>query len=147
LRRVGEADDIAKVALFLLMTDVHPSSMSSLASFDFLGHLDEMLSHLNLSRQDVVDDITLQGEDLLMHSACRLGASIGIPLLSVATAVSTIWNMRTGRSQSLSLDLRKAVHTLSPLMRRWTCINGYQVNAASLLGMMQAVDSETTACI
>ncbi|WP_181799214.1 CoA transferase [Kitasatospora acidiphila] len=96
--------------------------------FDLIAHLDDVLDGIGLSRDDAVAAVEVTGEDPIMKSVARLGASIGVPLLAVGTGVATIAKQRGGESQTLALDLNKAVHSLSPFMTGWTKLNGYLPN-------------------
>jgi len=103
------------------------------SNFDLLAQLDNVLVDLGMSRRGAVDAINVDGEDPIMKSVARLGAVIGIPLLAVGTGIASIWQERCGQSQILSIDLRKAIHTLSPFMGGWTRLNGYVSNMGDMM--------------
>ena len=62
------------------------------------------------------------GEDPIMESRIRLGASYSIPYMGTAAAAAMIWKMRTGRGQDLKIDLRKAIHYIADMP--WSTLNG-----------------------
>jgi crotonobetainyl-CoA:carnitine CoA-transferase CaiB-like acyl-CoA transferase len=83
-------------------------------AFDPLSALDDLLSHVGLSRDICGADVTFVGEDPILASPHRLGACVGIPLMASAVAAVAFHRERRGRPQRLELDLRQAVHSINP---------------------------------
>ena len=49
-----------------------------------------------------------------------------VSLAAKAVQVASIWRMRTGRSQDIQVDVRKALRRFSPFIdRQWETVNGY----------------------
>lgn len=102
--------------------------------FDLIAELDKTLKELGLSREQAVSDIVVTGADPLISSTVRLGSAIGVSLLAVAVGVAQIWHANTGRTQHIELDLRQAIHQLTPYLGGGNTLNGYGSNMGSLLG-------------
>ncbi len=62
----------------------------------------------------ILDGVSFTGSDPILPSRLRLAASIGLPIMACAVGAASVWKQRTGRSQSLHLDLRKAIHGITP---------------------------------
>jgi hypothetical protein len=82
-------------------------------SFDINAHFSELMTSVRLNPSDTGGTISFSGEDPIFESGVRLGAAYSIPYMGTAAAAATIWRMRTGRSQDLKIDLRKAVHYIA----------------------------------
>ncbi|MFI9306210.1 CoA transferase [Streptomyces triculaminicus] len=63
-----------------------------------------------------------------------MGSAIGISLLSVSVAAAQIWHERTGRAQSLGIDLPQALHQITPYLGGGNRLGGYGSNMGSILG-------------
>jgi crotonobetainyl-CoA:carnitine CoA-transferase CaiB-like acyl-CoA transferase len=100
--------------------------------FELLGELDKVLDVLGLSREKAVDELTVTGSDPIVPSTIRMGAAIGISLLSSAVGAAQVWQDRTGRSQRLELDLGQALHQITPYLGGGNEINGYGSNMGSV---------------
>ena len=68
--------------------------------------------------------ITFAGRDPLFPSAVRLGSAFALSAMAAAVGAAAIWRMRTGRSQDLSIDLRRAAHGINPEFTFHPTING-----------------------
>jgi crotonobetainyl-CoA:carnitine CoA-transferase CaiB-like acyl-CoA transferase len=86
----------------------------SVAAFDPLAPLDELLSTVGLSRAQTGGAVSFAGEDPIVPAAHRLGACIGIPMMANAVAALALHRLRGGPAQDLALDLRQAVHSINP---------------------------------
>jgi crotonobetainyl-CoA:carnitine CoA-transferase CaiB-like acyl-CoA transferase len=98
-------------------------------SFNITAHFNELMKSVDLDPADTGGSITFVGEDSIMDSRIRLGASYSIPYMGTAAA-ATIWKMRTGRGQDLKIDLRKAIHYISDMP--WSTLNGRTYQAPYL---------------
>lgn len=56
--------------------------------------------------------LTISGNDPVLSTRFRIGATCAAVLGGVGTAVSDIWELRTGRQQSVSVDVRHAAAAL-----------------------------------
>jgi crotonobetainyl-CoA:carnitine CoA-transferase CaiB-like acyl-CoA transferase len=92
--------------------DVMKSSAEKVTKFEPQVELRKLVQNLGLD-EEILEKATFTGEDPILKARVRLAASIGLPIMAAAVAVASVWKQRTGRSQSLHLDLRKAVHGIS----------------------------------
>jgi crotonobetainyl-CoA:carnitine CoA-transferase CaiB-like acyl-CoA transferase len=83
-------------------------------SFDPAEHLDRLLADAGLSAASTGGEVTFTGSDPIVASRLRLGACIGIPIMGGAVAAAALWKLRGGQSQDLTLDLRQAIHGITP---------------------------------
>ena len=84
------------------------------ASFDPLAALNNLLSDVGLSTADAGGAVSLTGEDPIVPARHRLGACISIPIMACAVAAVAFHRRRGGPRQDLALDLRQAVHGITP---------------------------------
>ncbi|MFI6166165.1 CoA transferase [Nocardia sp. NPDC051052] len=82
--------------------------------FDPLDHLDRLLADVGLSHAAAGGLVSFAGSDPIVASRHRLGACIGIPVMAGAVGAAALWRHRTGQAQDLHLDLRQAVHGITP---------------------------------
>ncbi|MFZ0668603.1 MAG: CoA transferase [Acidimicrobiales bacterium] len=77
-------------------------------------HLGRLLADVGLSTGDTGGAVSFAGTDPILTSHLRLGSCIGLPIMGCAVAAVALWKLRTGQSQDLALDLRQAVHGITP---------------------------------
>mgnify|MGYP001827100495 FL=1 len=84
-----------------------------------LAAFDEVLGVRGLARPDA-DEISITGNDPVLATRYRIGETCAAVLGGVGTAVSDIWELKTGRRQQAAIDARRAAATLksSYLMQR-----------------------------
>jgi crotonobetainyl-CoA:carnitine CoA-transferase CaiB-like acyl-CoA transferase len=85
-----------------------------MTGFDPVSHLDLLLADVGLSTASAGGEVTFTGSDPIVASRLRLGACIGLPVMGGAVAAAALWRLRTGQGQDLALDLRRAIHGISP---------------------------------
>ena len=90
------------------------SPASQPGAFDPVASLDDLLSHVGLSKTEAGASVSFAGQDPIVPAAHRLGACIGVPLIAGAVAAVALHRHRGGPAQDLQLDLRQAVHTINP---------------------------------
>ncbi|MEU9450548.1 CoA transferase [Streptomyces sp. NPDC048277] len=100
------------------MTDSPPS-------FSPVAALDALLSEVGLSAADAGGRVTFAGQDPIVAARHRLGAAIGIPVMGCAVGAAALWRHRTGQGQDLHLDLRQAVHGITPHAFWHPTLNGF----------------------
>jgi crotonobetainyl-CoA:carnitine CoA-transferase CaiB-like acyl-CoA transferase len=100
------------------------SSATSRPRFDPVEHLDRLLAGTGLSAASAGGSVTFTGSDPIVASRLRLGACIGIPVMGGAVAAAALWKLRTGQHQDLALDLRQAIHGITPLAFWKPTLNG-----------------------
>jgi crotonobetainyl-CoA:carnitine CoA-transferase CaiB-like acyl-CoA transferase len=82
--------------------------------FDPVAALDNLLLEVGVSSADAGGAVTFAGSDPIVPARHRLGASIGIPMMGNAVAAAAMLRRRGGPDQDLHLDLRQAVHHITP---------------------------------
>lgn len=102
--------------------------------FDITSSFHDFCAGLGLDPSESGGKIDFIGEDPILPSRHRLGACIAIPQMAGALGIATIWKQRTGRGQDLSLDLRKAIHGINPMLKFMPTINGYPYQFPYALG-------------
>ncbi|MEV7597332.1 CoA transferase [Kitasatospora sp. NPDC089797] len=103
-------------------------------TFDVHAETVEVLAGLGLRPQDTGGTITFEGADPVVPSTLRLGAASGIALVAKSAAVAALWRDRTGRGQSVHMDLRKGPHRLCPFYeQKWELLNGYPGGTPSIV--------------
>lgn len=95
--------------------------------------LDALLADVGLSSADAGGSVTFAGADPIFPSRLRLGAAIGIPVMACAVGAASIWRMRSGQAQDLSLDLRQAIHGITPHYAWHPTLNGLPHPIATIL--------------
>jgi crotonobetainyl-CoA:carnitine CoA-transferase CaiB-like acyl-CoA transferase len=89
-------------------------SSSTDTALDPVAALDNLLAEVGLSSADAGGAVTFAGSDPIVPARHRLGASIGIPMMGNAVAAAAMLRRRGGPGQDLHLDLRQAVHHITP---------------------------------
>src|SRR5262249_33733085 len=93
--------------------------------FDINDEFDRFMHGIGLSAEETGGQITFLGFDPIFQSRHKIAACISIPIMAAAAGAATVWRMRTGRGQDLSLDLRKAIHGVNPMYKFSPTVNGY----------------------
>jgi crotonobetainyl-CoA:carnitine CoA-transferase CaiB-like acyl-CoA transferase len=92
--------------------------------FDPLATLESLLAEVGLSVSDAGGTVSFSGADPIFESRLRLGAAIGLPIMAAAVGIAAIWRERGGLGQDLHLDLRQAIHGITPHFAWHPTING-----------------------
>lgn len=82
-------------------------------SFAPTKELDLIMEQLGLSESGF-GQASFLGKDPILKSRLRLGACAAVPIMAAAASAAAVWKQRTGQHQKLTLDLRQAVHQISP---------------------------------
>jgi len=93
------------------MTTHAPSTQATL---DPNEALNDLLAEIGLSTADAGGTVTFEGQDPIVAARHRLGACIGIPMMGNAVAAAAMLRHRGGPAQDLHLDLRQAIHHITP---------------------------------
>ncbi|ANO27035.1 hypothetical protein BAB79_13150 [Mycobacteroides abscessus] len=90
--------------------------MTTAAGFELdpVQALNGLLADVGLSATDAGGTVSFDGQDPIVPARHRLGACIGIPMMGNAVAAAAMHRHRGGPSQDLHLDLRQAVHHITP---------------------------------
>jgi crotonobetainyl-CoA:carnitine CoA-transferase CaiB-like acyl-CoA transferase len=100
------------------------SPARDLPGFNPGEHLDRLLADVGLSAASTGGEVTFTGCDPIVASRLRLGACIGIPIMGGAVAAAALGKLRGGQNQDLALDLRQAIHGITPQAFWHPTING-----------------------
>lgn len=103
--------------------------------FDFIEELDGTLKTIGLSRESAVRDLRVTGRTPCVKSTLRSADAIGISVLTAAIGAAQVWQLRTGRSQQLSIDLGQALHRMTPFLGGGSTLGGYFSSMGSLAGL------------
>src|ERR1700722_10787985 len=57
---------------------------------------------------EALDDVRLSGSDPVLPSSFAVGTAAQVSVASAALAAATVWRMRGGRRQAVSVDMRHA---------------------------------------
>src|SRR3546814_14803280 len=57
-------------------------------------------------------EVTISGHDPFYNTPYRVGEAVAASIAAVGVAANDIWQLRTGRRQALSVDVRAAAATL-----------------------------------
>jgi crotonobetainyl-CoA:carnitine CoA-transferase CaiB-like acyl-CoA transferase len=60
--------------------------------------------------------VTFTGQDPILRSHFRIGASMALPAMAAAVGAAAIWRERTGEGQDVAIDLREAVYNVNPIL-------------------------------
>ncbi|MGF6885735.1 crotonobetainyl-CoA:carnitine CoA-transferase CaiB-like acyl-CoA transferase [Nocardia sp. GAS34] len=86
-------------------------------TMDDLDHgaaLNDLVANLGLSTEAAGGSVSFAGHDPIVAARHRLGACIGIPIMAAAVGAVALHRRRGGPDQDLHLDLRQAVHGITP---------------------------------
>lgn len=92
--------------------------------------LSDLLTLLRLDDRDVTSAVEIVGDDPVVPSRHRLGAATASAFAAQGAAISTIWKMRTGRTQSVSVHVDDAIYALNSV--RHLRQNGYPIGTTLL---------------
>lgn len=94
--------------------------------YDLHQPLADLLGSVGLQESDAGGRIEFTGADPVLPGALRLAGATSIALAAKSVAVAKIWQLRGGRGQDISMDLRTAPHRLCPFYdRKWELLDGY----------------------
>jgi crotonobetainyl-CoA:carnitine CoA-transferase CaiB-like acyl-CoA transferase len=95
------------------------------SDFGFHAAINDVLRDVGMSTSDSGGKLTFYGRDPIIPSPFRFGTMATIGLAAKAVAVSALWRDRTGESQDISVDVRKAIRRFAGFYdRKWETING-----------------------
>jgi crotonobetainyl-CoA:carnitine CoA-transferase CaiB-like acyl-CoA transferase len=96
------------------------------SDFDLAGETEAVLNSVGAKSSESGGLLSFYGRDPIIPSVVRFGAMSAATLAAKAIQIASIWRMRTGRSQDIQVDVRKALRRFSPFIdRRWELLNGY----------------------
>ena len=83
-------------------------------NIDAANVLSKLVNPLGLTFDDVGGSVNIHGADPVFPSSVRMGAAFAIAAMAAAMGPAAIWRARTGKSQNLTIDIRKAAYGISP---------------------------------
>jgi crotonobetainyl-CoA:carnitine CoA-transferase CaiB-like acyl-CoA transferase len=96
------------------------------SSFDLAGETEAVLNGVGATSSESGGQLSFHGKDPIVPSVVRFGSMAAVALAAKAIQIASIWRLRTGRSQDIRVDVRKALRRFSPFIdRRWELLNGY----------------------
>ncbi len=107
------------------MTKSAGRAASSHSGDDLPKQLERLLAPTGLHPSDTGGKITFSGADPLFPSAIRLGSVFALSAMAAAVGAATIWKMRSGKGQDLSIDLRRSSHGIDPELTFGPTLNGW----------------------
>ncbi len=112
------------------------------ADFDLHVAVDDVLKDVGMSAADSGGRLSFYGRDPIVPSSFRFGAMAAIGLAAKAVAVAALWRDRTGESQDIEMDVRKALRRFAGFFeRKWETVNGRPPVAHDPLNPFLALDS------
>jgi len=101
--------------------------------FDLRAETEAVLNGVGASLTDFGGEISFYGQDPIIPSVLRYGAFSAIGLAAKAAQIGSIWKLKTGQSQNIYVDVRKA-------LRRFATF--YEGHLETVNGMPGKMDSE-----
>ena len=98
---------------------------SRTAELDFSKELERLLAGTGVCPSDTGGKITFVGQDPIFPSAIRLGSVFALSAMAAAVGAASIWKLRSGKGQDLSVDLRRSSHGIDPELTYGPTINGW----------------------
>jgi len=96
------------------------------STFDLAGETEAVLNSIGATSAESGGELSFYGQDPIVPSVVRFGSMAAVALAAKALQVASIWKLRTGRSQDIHVDVRKALRRFSPFIdRQWETVNGY----------------------
>ena len=92
---------------------------------DLPKQLERLLAGTGVRPTDTGGKISFAGQDPIFPSAIRLGSVFALSAMAAAVGAATIWKMRTGQGQDLSIDLRRSSHGIDPELTFGPTLNGW----------------------
>jgi len=96
----------------------------ALSGDDLPRQLERLLAGTGISADDTGGRISFAAADPLFPSAIRLGSVFALSAMAAAVGAATIWKLRTGEGQDLSIDLRRSSHGIDPELTFGPTVNG-----------------------
>ena len=96
------------------------------SDFDLVAETGAVLNSIGAASSESGGSLSFYGKDPIVPSVVRFGSMAAVALAAKALQVASIWRLRTGRSQDIHVDVRKALRRFSPFIdRQWETVNGY----------------------
>jgi crotonobetainyl-CoA:carnitine CoA-transferase CaiB-like acyl-CoA transferase len=110
------------------LTETLRSKLSSPVTspqFDLHASVNDVLKDVGLTAADSGGKVTFYGQDPILPSPHRFGATAAVGLAAKTIAVAALWRSRTGEGQDIHVDVRKALRRFYGFFEgKWETING-----------------------
>lgn len=101
---------------------------AGLEQLDLHAAVAQLLEPLGLDCADSGGAIEFSGQDPVVPSTARIASIGAIAIAARSAAAAAIWKDRTGQGQDIRVNLRQAVHAVSPFWQaNVATLNGYPV--------------------
>lgn len=98
--------------------------------FNINKELENVLNGIGYSIDDTGGKVEFYGKDPIQPSTLKIASLAGIGLAAKSVAIASLWKTRTGVSQDIQVDIRKALKRLSPFYeKKWETVNGFAAKA------------------
>ena len=95
------------------------------SDFDFHQGVNQVLADVGMSAVDSGGQLSFYGQDPIVPSRIRFATMAGIGLAAKTIAAAAVWRDRTGQSQDVHVDVRKAYRRFSGFFEGiWETVNG-----------------------
>ena len=88
----------------------------TIGEFDIDAAFATFMSDIGRSPTDGGGKVTFTGQDPILRSHFRIGASMALPAMAAGVGAAAIWHERKGERQDLAVDLRDAVLNVNPII-------------------------------
>lgn len=111
---------------FTQQLEFNLSNRSTSCDFDLAAETEAVLNSIGAASSESGGQLSFYGKDPIVPSVVRFGSMAAVALAAKALQIASIWRLRTGRSQDIKVDVRKALRRFSPFIdRQWETVNGY----------------------
>lgn len=94
--------------------------------FDLAAETEALLASIGASSSESGGALSFYGSDPIVPSVVRFGSMSAVALAAKSLQIASIWRARTGESQDIHVDVRKALRRFSPFIDgRWELLNGH----------------------
>lgn len=95
-------------------------------NFDLKAETEAVLNGVGASINDFGGELSFYGKDPIIPSVLRFGAFSAIGLAAKAAQAASIWKMKTGQSQDIHVDVRKALRRFATFYEGYLeTVNGF----------------------
>ncbi|MDF2514938.1 MAG: carnitine dehydratase [Sphingobacterium sp.] len=102
------------------------TNRSTSSDIDLNTEIEALLNSVGASASETGGTLSFYGKDPIIPSVVRFGSFASIALAAKSVQIASIWKLRTGESQNIHLDVRKALRRFSCFIdRKWETVNGY----------------------
>jgi len=111
---------------FTRQLEFNLANRSTSCEFDLAAETEAVLNSIGAASTESGGRLSFYGKDPIVPSVVRFGSMAAVALAAKAIQIASIWRVRTGRSQDITVDVRKALRRFSPFIdRQWETMNGY----------------------